>query len=79
MKSVLASVLFLVIIDPSLFAIANEKASSEHASQAAANKYDPKRDADGKLLHSQDTGVLESGKSYDLKKLMSFLKRWAPP
>ena len=26
-------------------------------------------DADGKLLHSQDTGDLESGKSYDLAKM----------
>jgi thioredoxin-related protein len=35
-------------------------------------------DWDGKLLLSQDTGVLESGKSYDLKKLTAFLKEWAP-
>ena len=33
-------------------------------------------DADGKLLVSQDTGVLESGKSYNLEKLMAFLKQW---
>jgi thioredoxin-related protein len=33
---------------------------------------------DGQLLHSQDTGVLESGKSYDLEKLTSFLTKWAP-
>ena len=35
-------------------------------------------DANGKLLHSQDTSQLESGKSYDLEKFFSFLKRWAP-
>jgi thiol:disulfide interchange protein len=33
----------------------------------------------GKLLHSQDTGKLEAGKSYDLTKFMDFLKAWAPP
>lgn len=35
-------------------------------------------DADGKLVHSQDTGELESGKSYDLAKMTAFLKKWAP-
>jgi thiol:disulfide interchange protein len=34
---------------------------------------------DGKLLHSQDTGKLEEGKSYNLAKFMDFLKEWAPP
>lgn len=34
-------------------------------------------DRDGKLLLSKDTGALESGKSYDLKKLTAFLKEWA--
>ena len=34
-------------------------------------------DTDGKLLHSQDTSKLESGKSYDLDKFWSFLKKWA--
>jgi thioredoxin-related protein len=33
-------------------------------------------DADGKLLHSQDTAALESGKSYDKPKVLAFLKRW---
>lgn len=33
---------------------------------------------DGKLLHSQDTGVLESGKSYDLEGLTFFLTNWSP-
>lgn len=36
-------------------------------------------DRDGKLLHSQDTGKLEEGKSYNLEKFMAFLKEWAPP
>ena len=34
-------------------------------------------DTNGKLLHSQDTSKLESGKSYDLEKFLSFLKKWA--
>jgi thioredoxin-related protein len=36
-------------------------------------------DRDGKLLHSQDTGQLEEGKSYNLDKFMAFLKQWSPP
>ncbi|MDT4897441.1 MAG: hypothetical protein QOH25_2518 [Acidobacteriota bacterium] len=34
---------------------------------------------DGKFLHSQDTGKLEEGKSYNLAKFMAFLKEWSPP
>ncbi|HVF92383.1 MAG TPA: thioredoxin family protein [Blastocatellia bacterium] len=34
-------------------------------------------DSDGRLLHSQDTGELESGKSYDPEKFFSFLREWA--
>jgi len=33
-------------------------------------------DADGKLLHSQDTGELEAGKSYDKTKFLAFVQRW---
>ena len=36
-------------------------------------------DSDGKFLHSQDTGVLESGNSYNLEKMSDFLAQWAPP
>jgi thioredoxin-related protein len=36
-------------------------------------------DRDGKLLHSQNTGDLEEGKSYNLDKFMAFLKEWAAP
>jgi thioredoxin-related protein len=32
----------------------------------------------GKLLHSQDTGLLEEGKGYSHKKMMAFLEKWAP-
>jgi hypothetical protein len=35
-------------------------------------------DTGGRLLHSQDTSQLESGRSYDLEKFFSFLKKWAP-
>ncbi len=34
-------------------------------------------DANGKLLHSQDTGELEEGKGYNLEKFSAFLKQWA--
>jgi thiol:disulfide interchange protein len=34
-------------------------------------------DSDGKLLHSQDTGLLEEGKSYNLAKFEAFLKQWS--
>lgn len=36
-------------------------------------------DRDGKFLHSQDTGQLEEGKTYNLAKFMAFLKEWSPP
>ena len=34
-------------------------------------------DDKGKLLHSQNTGLLEKEKSYDTGKFLSFLKKWA--
>jgi thiol:disulfide interchange protein len=34
-------------------------------------------DADGKLLHSQDTSLLEQGKGYDKAKFVAFLRAWA--
>ena len=36
-------------------------------------------DNNSKLLCSQDTGELESGKGHDPEKVMTFLKKWAPP
>lgn len=33
-------------------------------------------DASGKLLHSQDTGDLESGDHHDHDKVLTFLKKW---
>jgi thioredoxin-related protein len=36
-------------------------------------------DAGGNVLHSQDTGELEAGKSYDKRKFLDMLRKWAPP
>jgi len=35
-------------------------------------------DADGKLLHVQDSGVLEEGGGYSAEKIGAFLKAWKP-
>ena len=35
-------------------------------------------DASGALLHSQDTSLLEQGKTYDVGKFVAFLERWRP-
>lgn len=35
-------------------------------------------DKAGKLIHSQDTGLLETGDHHDPAKVMTFLKKWAP-
>ena len=34
-------------------------------------------DADGKLLHSEDTSELEAGKSYDKARFVAFAQKWA--
>ena len=34
--------------------------------------------ADGKVVHIQDSGYLEDGKSYSKEKLMRFIKLWTP-
>ena len=34
-------------------------------------------DAKGKLLHSQDTGLLETGPAHDPAKVFEFLRKWA--
>ena len=36
-------------------------------------------DAEGKLIHSQDTDMLEAGRDYDKAKFVEFLRKWAPP
>ncbi|MFA4852171.1 MAG: thioredoxin family protein [Bacteroidales bacterium] len=35
-------------------------------------------DGKGKQIHTQDTGLLESGDGYDGKKVMNFFKDWSP-
>jgi thioredoxin-related protein len=35
-------------------------------------------EGNGKFLHSQDTGALESGDHHDHDKVFDFLKKWAP-
>ena len=35
-------------------------------------------ETDGKFLYSQDTPLLEEGKSYNLQKFTDFLKEWSP-
>jgi thiol:disulfide interchange protein len=35
-------------------------------------------DGTGKLLHSEETNLLEAGRSYDLDKFTEFLNEWAP-
>jgi thiol:disulfide interchange protein len=35
-------------------------------------------ESDGTFLHSQGSGELESGRSYDLDRFTAFLKRWEP-
>lgn len=35
-------------------------------------------DTKGQRLHTQDSGLLESGDGYDLKKVQGFLQNWSP-
>ncbi len=61
--------------------------SDENPNEAVLSRYPPSEgyphifvlDSDGKFLHSQGTGVLESGNSYNLEKMNNFLTQWAPP
>ena len=59
--------------------------SQENKNEAVLSKYPEIKgyphlfvlDSDGKLLHSQDTGLLETGDHHDHDKVMTFLKAWA--
>lgn len=61
--------------------------SEQNKNEQVLSRYPPVKgyphifvlERDGKLLHSQDTGQLEEGKSYNLDKFMAFLKEWSPP
>jgi thiol:disulfide interchange protein len=59
--------------------------SEENANKEVLSRYDPipgyphifVLGSDGKYLHSQNTSPLESGKSYSLERLVSFLSYWS--
>jgi hypothetical protein len=36
-------------------------------------------DTDGRVLHTQDSGLLEEGNGYNAEKVKTFLENWAPP
>jgi thioredoxin-related protein len=66
------------------FVVVKVNYSQENKNEAVLSQY-PKvpgyphlfvLDANGKLLHSQDTGQLESGKGHDPEKVRSFLTQW---
>lgn len=60
--------------------------SEDNKNEAALSQYPPIPafphifilGSDGKLLHSQDTGKLEEGKTYNLEKFTAFLEEWSP-
>jgi thioredoxin-related protein len=60
--------------------------SEENKNESVLSRYPPIGgyphifflDSTGKLLLSQDTGVLESGKSYNLERLTTVLTNWGP-
>jgi thioredoxin-related protein len=69
------------------FVVVKVNYSKENKNEAVLSQY-PKipgyphlfvLDSNGKLLHSQDTSELESGNHHDHDKVMTFLKKWAPP
>jgi len=35
-------------------------------------------DRQGRLIHTQDSGLLEEGQSYNKNKVMTFLRNWSP-
>jgi thioredoxin-related protein len=59
--------------------------SEENKNEAVLSKYPEIKgyphlfvlDKEGKLLHSQDTGELETGDHHDPDKVIPFLKKWA--
>ncbi len=66
------------------FVVVKVNWSKENKNEAVLSRY-PKipgyphlfvLDSNGKLLHSQDTSELESGKGHDQDKVMAFFKKW---
>ncbi len=68
------------------FVVVKVNWSKENKNEKVLSKYPPIPGyphifilgSDGKLLHSQNTGELESGNHHDRGKVLAFLKRWAP-
>jgi thioredoxin-related protein len=67
------------------FIVVKVNFSQENENKAVLSKY-PKiegyphlfvLDKEGKLLHSQDTGKLETGDHHDHDKVLAFLKKWS--
>jgi len=69
------------------FIVVKVNYSKENKNEKVLSAYPPVKgyphlfvlDSSGKLLHSQDTGELESGDHHDHDKVLSFLRAWAPP
>lgn len=69
------------------FVVVKVNYSKENKNEEVLSRYPPVKgyphlfvlDSKGKLLHSQDTGALESGDHHDRDKVFAFLKEWAPP
>jgi len=61
--------------------------SKENKNEAVLSRYPPVKgyphlfvlDSKGALMHSQDSGALESGDHHDRDKVLAFLKEWARP
>ncbi|TFG97016.1 MAG: thioredoxin family protein [Calditrichales bacterium] len=60
--------------------------SKENINEAVLSNFPPIQgyphlfvlDQQGQLLHSQDSGLLESGDQHDVEKVRVFLENWAP-
>ena len=70
-----------------MLAYSRARARRENKNEALLSKWPAIRgyphlfvlDGDGRLLHSQETDVLEAGKDYDRAGFSEFLRKWAPP
>lgn len=69
----------------SKFVVVKVNYSQENKNEAVLSKYPAIKgyphlfvlDDTGKLLHSQDTGLLETGDHHDHDKVLAFLKKWS--
>ncbi len=68
------------------YVVVKVNVSKENKNEKVLSAYPPVKgyphlfvlESDGVMLHSQDTGELESGQQHDHDKGMGFLKKWAP-